>query len=146
MSLDIYLETPVCSHCKRGGETLWTGNITHNLGKMARAVPFENAPAVPATQPDLNAFNLCFATPPEGIEAATLYQVLWRPEELDLKVAFQIVPWLEKGLAYLESHVRELRKFDPENGWGSYEHLCEFTRRYLTACREHPEATIRVWR
>ena len=43
MSLDFYLEEPViCQHCgheqDKGGEEVYWRNITHNLGKMAKAV------------------------------------------------------------------------------------------------------------
>lgn len=34
MSLDIYFTTAPCDHCKRGGEELFTTNITHNLYPM----------------------------------------------------------------------------------------------------------------
>lgn len=37
MSLDFYLRDDVCEHCKRGGGYLFDKNITHNLGKMAKA-------------------------------------------------------------------------------------------------------------
>ena len=37
MSLDVYLETPVCEHCGRGPTEVYSRNITHNLAKMAKA-------------------------------------------------------------------------------------------------------------
>jgi hypothetical protein len=37
VSLDVTLYGPHCEHCKRGGETLYDANITHNLGPMADA-------------------------------------------------------------------------------------------------------------
>ena len=37
MSLDIDLVSDDCEHCGRGGDQLFTANITHNLGKMAAA-------------------------------------------------------------------------------------------------------------
>lgn len=36
MSLDVYLELPACSHCGRGPTEIYTANITHNLGGMAK--------------------------------------------------------------------------------------------------------------
>ena len=50
MSLDFYLQTDpnphVCPHCDREGiekEELFSSNITHNLGKMARAAGIYDA-------------------------------------------------------------------------------------------------------
>lgn len=37
MSLDVYLEVPSCAHCGRGKSTVYSANITHNLGAMADA-------------------------------------------------------------------------------------------------------------
>lgn len=34
MSLDIYLDGASCDHCKRGGEEVFSANITHNLRRM----------------------------------------------------------------------------------------------------------------
>lgn len=36
MSLDVYLETPMCTHCRRGPTEVYGSNITHNLGAMAK--------------------------------------------------------------------------------------------------------------
>lgn len=94
--------------------TVHEGNITHNLGPMARE--------------------------------AGIYKALWRPEELGIKTAAELVPLLAEGLAKLESDPAHFRQFDATNGWGVYEGLVRFVRNYLSACREHSDATVRVSR
>ncbi len=77
---------------------------------------------------------------------AGIYQHLWRPEELSITKADELIDPLSKGLALLESDPAWFKAFNPENGWGSYKGLVEFVREYVDACREYPEATIRISR
>lgn len=77
---------------------------------------------------------------------AGLYEALWRPEELNINKAGDLVPLLKRGLAELVANPERFRKLNPENGWGSYEGLVDFTMRYLEACIESPGATISVSR
>jgi hypothetical protein len=111
-------------------EEIYSANITHNLGEMA--------------------------------DEAGLYEALWRPYRLkegynvpedDYEVerefesncviqAKEIIPILEKGLKELVSHPEKYKKFNPSNGWGSYESLIKFTKAYLLACIANPEAEI----
>jgi hypothetical protein len=115
-------------------EEVYGANITHNLNKMA-------------------------------IEAG-LYEALWRPYQLiggynipedddDAEYAFErenkilakdIISHLEKGLKELKERPEYYKKFNPSNGWGSYEGLVKFTENYLEACREYPETEIEVGR
>ena len=113
MSLDVDLMvTQPCS--------VYSANITHNLGKMANEVILNNG--------------------------KTLYQVLWRPDEHDWKYAKDISDMLDEGFYILLYNPEKFRKFNPENGWGSYDGLCNFVYNYLTACKENPEAELRVSR
>jgi hypothetical protein len=77
---------------------------------------------------------------------AGLYKYLWRPEEVEAKIAKDIIPRLENGLVELLKHPEYYKSLNPSNGWGHYEGLVDFVRGYLKACREHPEAEIRVSR
>lgn len=36
MSLDVYLDLDVCSHCGRAAETAFSANVTGNLARMAQ--------------------------------------------------------------------------------------------------------------
>lgn len=79
-------------------------------------------------------------------EAAGVYKALWRPEEIGVTRASQLVPLLRGGLSQLESDPAYFRKFNPANGWGTYDGLVKFVRRYLEACEEYPDAEVYVSR
>lgn len=107
MSLDIYLEELRPSQ-------VFTLNMTHNLGAMARE--------------------------------AGIYQHLWRPEEIGITKASQLIEPLTVALALLRSDPPRFEEFSPPNGWGKYEYLVDDVAKYLAACIENPEAEIRVSR
>lgn len=79
-------------------------------------------------------------------EAAGIYKQLWRPDEIGITTARQLIERLTAGLALLESDPERFKAFDPANGWGDYDGLVQFVRDYLAACKEYPEATVEVSR
>lgn len=116
---------------------LFSDNITHNLTEMAKE--------------------------------AGLYDVLWRPyrlswdwedfsqgeyedyTELDYEneqsiTAYDLINTLALGLSNLIKGKDKLLKYNPENDWGSYETLLNFTKSYLMACIENPDAKVEVYR
>jgi hypothetical protein len=97
-----------------GTEPAYSGNITHNLGRMAAA--------------------------------AGIYQHLWRPEELGITKAKELIEPLKGGLATLRADPERFKTYNPSNGWGSYDGLVQFVSDYLLACQAHPNAPVRVWR
>lgn len=107
MSLDVWItamqETEV-----------YSANITHNLGGMARL--------------------------------AGLYEALWRPEEINVTSAGELVPFLVNGLNALEGDPEKFRALNPENGWGDYDGLVRFVKAYLDACLLTPHGTIGISR
>jgi hypothetical protein len=100
--------------------SVYSGNITHNLNSMAAAVVLSNG--------------------------LTLYQILWRPDEHGLKFARDISDLLDEGWNILLSDPEKYKKYDPPNGWGSYDGLCNFVYRYRNACWDNPDAELRVSR
>lgn len=78
--------------------------------------------------------------------AAGIYEALWRPEEIGITKAEQLIEPLTRGLAMLKADPVKFSAFNSPNGWGLYEHFVPFVKRYLQACREHPTATVRVSR
>lgn len=104
--------------------SVWTRNITHNLGTMAQAVVVDPDKDIPLT----------------------LYDVLWRPEEHDLMLAHEIVDYLDLGWNMLMAEPEKYKAFNPENGWGSYEGLCDFVYHYRNACWDNPFAELSVSR
>lgn len=77
---------------------------------------------------------------------AGIYEALWRPEEIGITHAHQLIPILQKGLEELKSKPEHFRQFNPPNGWGSYEGLICFVSEYLDACGIEPDATVEVSR
>lgn len=82
----------------------------------------------------------------EMAEAAGIYKALWRPEEIGIAKAAQLIEPLEQGLNVLRSDPEKFRAFNAPNGWGTYEGLVSFVEKYLAACREHPDADVSVSR
>ena len=68
-------------------DEVFTKNITHNLGAMARE--------------------------------AGLYMALWRPDELGILQAKDLIPLLEADLPGLKNNPEVFKKLNPENGWGT---------------------------
>lgn len=83
---------------------VYSGNVTHNLGKMARV--------------------------------AGIYEPLWRPDEIGVKKAAELIEPLEAGLKRLQDSPGEFKQYNPRNGWGDYEGFVAFVQSYLAACRE----------
>lgn len=77
---------------------------------------------------------------------AGIYTHLWRPEEIGATKAEQLIEPLATGLALLKSDPERFSAFNAKNGWGVYENFIPFVEQYLNACRENPDATIRVSR
>lgn len=90
-------------------------------------------------------FNITHNLTPMA-EAAGLYKAMWRPEELGVKLAGDLIPILAQGLLLLADHPEKFKALNPENGWGDYQGLVLCVRRYLAACKDHPDATISVSR
>ncbi len=79
-------------------------------------------------------------------DTAGIYSHLWRPDEIEITNAGQLIEPLTKGLESLKSDPAKFAKHNPKNGWGSYEGLVAFVEHYLAACEAHPKATVRVSR
>jgi len=79
-------------------------------------------------------------------DKAGLYAALWRPEEIGVKTAEELIPFLEDGLKALRANPKYYKQFNLENGWGNYEGLVRFVEEYLQACRENPDAEVHASR
>lgn len=79
-------------------------------------------------------------------EEAGIYKALWRPEEIGVTKAAQLIPLLTEGLEKLKADPVKYGAFDAPNGWGTYEHFVPFVAKYLRACIEFPDADVKVSR
>ena len=93
---------------------VYSANVTHNLGRMARE--------------------------------AGIYEHLWRPDEVGVTIARELIEPLRDGLALLNTDPGRFCAFNPDNGWGDYAWFCRFVSNYLAACESHPDAEVSVWR
>lgn len=78
--------------------------------------------------------------------AAGIYECLWRPDEHGITHARQIIEPLAAGVALLATQKARFEEFNALNGWGLWEHFLPFCADYLQACRENPDALVKVSR
>jgi len=131
MSLDVTLYRKITKDV----EFVFTSNITHNLGEMAKKAGIYEALWRPyQLKPDFKTkkFNNY-------------------DEEYDFELkqeirASEIIPLLEKGLKDLKARPDYFKQFNSSNGWGTYKHFVPFVEEYLNACKEYPDALIEVSR
>lgn len=79
-------------------------------------------------------------------DKAGLYEPLWRPDEIGIELASQLIEPLRKGLDALKADPAFFKTFEPENKWGTYDGLVEFVTKYLAACELNPHAHVIVSR
>lgn len=77
---------------------------------------------------------------------AGIYKHLWRPEEIGITKAGELIEPLTAAVALMKADPPRFEKHNAPNGWGLYENFVPFVERYLEACREHPDAEIEVSR
>jgi hypothetical protein len=77
---------------------------------------------------------------------AGIYKHLWRPEELGITKAGDLIAPLAKAVALMKAEPARFIALNPPNGWGSYEHFVPWLEKYLAACAEYPDANIHVSR
>lgn len=75
-----------------------------------------------------------------------IYQHLWRPKELNITYARQLIFPLEAAVENLTFDKARYREYEEPNKWGTVEHFINFLEDLLEACKQHPNATISVWR
>lgn len=116
MSLDIHLT-------ELRPVSVFDSNITHNLGKMAAQVQIDW----------------------QGV-SCTLYDILWHADEHGFQQAHEIAELLDFGWNELLSDPKLYGLYNPPNGWGTYDTLCNFVYNYRNACWDHPQASILISR
>lgn len=79
-------------------------------------------------------------------EEAGIYKHLWRPDEIGITKASQLIDPLRSGLASMIADPKRFEAHNPANGWGSYDGFVPWIQQYLSACEDHPNADVRVSR
>lgn len=73
-----------------------------------------------------------------------LYKPLWKPEELNITYARELIPYLSDGLSELVSKPDEYKQFNSTNGWGTYQGLIRFATDVYISCLDNPNLVIYV--
>jgi len=79
-------------------------------------------------------------------DAAGIYQHCWRPEEIGITKAAQLIEPLRTAIEQMEADPKRFMEFDAPNGWGTYEHFLPWLKKYLAACEQDPDADVHVSR
>lgn len=99
----------------------WHGNITHNLCRMAE---------------DCMSFD-------EYDQCYNLYDLLWRDTQAPFEGNYinAYIAHLAYCLYVLKNDPEHFKQFNPPNGWGTYEQLCQFTEDFIKALITMPEGS-----
>lgn len=148
MSLDVYLMQPGCLrspeqkiYIREAGQTL---PIT--VEEWNQRYPDRSPITVETCESDqVYSANITHNLGAMAAEAS-IYQHLWRPEEIGIQKAGQLIEPLAKAILEMKADPARFEKHNAPNGWGLYEHFVPWIERYLEACRQYPDAEITVSR
>jgi hypothetical protein len=79
-------------------------------------------------------------------EAAGIYDVLWHPEDANIKYAEDMIPIIEGGLKKLKENPEQFKPYSAKNGWGTYEQFVPWLEEFLDGCRAYPDGLVEVSR
>ncbi len=79
-------------------------------------------------------------------EVVGIYEPLWRPEEVGIHYARQLIEPITEGLRKLRAEPEMYQQYNPANGWGHYDGFVAFVEKYLAACVKYPFAAVEVSR
>lgn len=148
MSLDVYLEMDGASAPAGSGIFIREGGKTREITRAEWDERFPGCEPVVFCGGDTDSVYSANITHNlnKMADAAGIYKHLWRPDEIGITKAVDLIDPLTEGLAALRSEPDKFKAHNPPNGWGDYDGLMEFVANYLSACRQYPNATVRVSR
>ena len=77
---------------------------------------------------------------------AGIYYAVWRPEEVGIETAKDLIPTLRAGIDLMRKNPKRFKQYDSPNGWGLYDDFLPWLERYLQACEQNPSAEVEVSR
>src|SRR5882757_838227 len=126
MSLDVYLvvDEPVAQEggsgifVRQNGQTVEISRAEWDE-KFPDREPYI-APLPPRESPEVFEANITHSLNDMAGEAG-IYECLWRPDEIGITKAAELIDPLRAGIALMKSDPPRFEKHNPTNGWGSYE-------------------------
>jgi len=79
-------------------------------------------------------------------DEAGIYRHLWRPDEINIKTAAELIEPLKAGLQKMKDNPGYFKQFEAENRWGTYNDFISWIEKYIEACEENPDAEVSAWR
>lgn len=151
MSLDVMLRVPGAPPRVSSGIFVRENGATHELTRDEWDQRFPGREPAVANVTDCESDTCVYdanITHNLGTMAgeAGIYEVLWRPDEIAITKARQLIEPLRAGLTLLLAEPARFKAFNPANGWGNYDILVDFVARYRAACEEYPDADVSVSR
>lgn len=77
---------------------------------------------------------------------AGIYELLWKPGEVGVKKAQDLIEPLGKAIEEMANDPERFKKFNPPNGWGTYEIFLEQLQTLYENCVENIDADIEASR
>lgn len=150
MSLDVYLRSPSSPEGEeRERIYIRQGGATREVSRAEWDELHPGRDPVVVVLPDdgsMYSRNITHNLARMAGHAGKLYEAMWRPDEEGWTHARDLIEPLTDGLARLQADPEHFKQFNPENGWGDYDGLCEFVADYLGACMKWPDAEVEVSR
>jgi hypothetical protein len=150
MSLDVYLKFPGVQKERGSGIFIRENGATKEITREEWDLRYPDVEPVTFNQNVYEDDEVYSANITHNLntmaEAAGIYECLWRPEEIGITLAAQLIDPLSHGLQELCRDPERFLPLNPPNGWGDYEGLVKFVEKYLLACIKYPEATVEVSR
>lgn len=142
MSLGVHLSVPEPTESRSGIFVRENGSIR----EISRAEWDEKFPGREPVTVTVNTGYVYSANITHNLgkmaDMAYIYEALWRPEEIGIIHAYQLIEPLKTGLTILRENPDYFKNFNPENGWGNYDILVTFVEEYLAACEKYPQSDV----
>lgn len=148
MSLDVYLTLPGATVVAGSGIFIRENGTNKEISREEWDQRFPDREPVTATvaeSDEVYSANITHNLNRMATEAG-IYQHLWRPDEIGITKACQLIEPLQQGLLLLLADRPRFEAFNPDNGWGTYDGLVQFVMGYLQACCQYPTADVSVCR
>lgn len=146
MSLDVYLINSLEEKLSEWKEKKQAS--LKEAGSMIGLIPIIKQyydDRIPAEQEELYWANITHNLSAMADQCG-IYKHLWRPEEIDIKKASQLIEPLKEAVIKLKENPDQYKLLNPKNKWGSYEGFLLFVEAYLKACIDFPNASVRTTR